>query len=75
MAVAQDRYHYRLPTDEEWTFAAAEKARDEALPLVDPTDPAQAWIARYEAESARSRPAAIDRAAGRHVRHQQQRAG
>ena len=50
---------HRLPTDEEWTFAAAEKARDEAMPLVDPTDPAQAWIARYEAESARDRPAAI----------------
>jgi len=49
---------HRLPTDEEWTFAAAEKARDEAMPLVDPSDPAQAWIARYEAESARSRPAA-----------------
>jgi formylglycine-generating enzyme required for sulfatase activity len=49
---------HRLPTDEEWTFAAAEKARDEAIPLVDPADPAQAWIARYEAESARFRPAA-----------------
>lgn len=47
---------HRLPTDEEWTFAAAEKARDEALPLVDPSDPAQAWIARYEAESSRDRP-------------------
>ncbi|OCK53514.1 SUMF1/EgtB/PvdO family nonheme iron enzyme [Bradyrhizobium sp. LMTR 3] len=49
---------HRLPTDEEWTFAAAEKARDEAMPLVDPSDPAQAWIARYETESARARPAA-----------------
>lgn len=49
---------HRLPTDEEWTFAAAEKGRDEALPLVDPADPAQAWIARYEAESSRSRPVA-----------------
>lgn len=48
---------HRLPTDEEWTFAAAEKARDETLPLVDPADPAQAWIARYEAESLRDRPA------------------
>lgn len=47
---------HRLPTDEEWTFAAAEKVRDEALPLVDPADPSQAWIARYEAESNRSRP-------------------
>lgn len=50
---------HRLPTDEEWTFAAAEKARDEALPLVDPADPAQAWIARYETESSRERPAVI----------------
>jgi formylglycine-generating enzyme required for sulfatase activity len=46
---------HRLPTDEEWTFAAAEKARDEALPLIDPADPAQAWIARYEAEAARKK--------------------
>jgi len=28
------------------------------VPVVDPSDPAQAWIARYEAESARPRPAA-----------------
>jgi formylglycine-generating enzyme required for sulfatase activity len=48
---------HRLPTDEEWTFAAAEKAHDEAWPLVDPADPAQAWIARYEAEANRSKPA------------------
>ena len=47
---------HRLPTDEEWTFAAAERARDESLPLVDPADPAQAWIARYDAEAARGRP-------------------
>ncbi|MDE2061737.1 MAG: SUMF1/EgtB/PvdO family nonheme iron enzyme [Bradyrhizobium sp.] len=47
---------HRLPTDEEWTFAAAEKARDESLPLIDPADPAQAWIARYEAEAARAGP-------------------
>jgi formylglycine-generating enzyme required for sulfatase activity len=46
---------HRLPTDEEWTFAAAEKAWDEAAPLIDPSDPAQAWIARYEIESARSK--------------------
>lgn len=46
--------HYRLPTDREWSFAAAESARDEVAPLVDPSDPAQAWIARYEAKSARA---------------------
>ena len=51
---------HRLPTDEEWVFAAGEKARDEALPLVDPVDPAQAWIARYEAEANRARPVALD---------------
>jgi formylglycine-generating enzyme required for sulfatase activity len=45
---------YRLPTDREWTFAAAESVTDEAVPQIDPSDPAQAWIARYEAESARA---------------------
>ena len=30
---------HRLPIDEEWVFAAGEKAPDEALPLVDPADP------------------------------------
>lgn len=51
---------HRLPSDEEWIFAAGEKARDEALPLVDPVDPAQAWIARYESEANRTRPGALD---------------
>lgn len=51
---------HRLPTDEEWVFAAGEKARDEALPLVDQINPAQAWIARYEAETNRARPGALD---------------
>ena len=51
---------HRLPTDEEWVFAAGEKVRDEALPLVDPVDPAQAWIARYETEANRARPGALD---------------
>lgn len=50
---------WRLPTDEEWVFAAAEKVRDETLPIVDPADPASAWIARYNAEASRNRPATV----------------
>jgi formylglycine-generating enzyme required for sulfatase activity len=46
---------WRLPSDQEWSFAAAESVRDEVAPLVDPSDPAQAWIARYEAEAARAK--------------------
>jgi formylglycine-generating enzyme required for sulfatase activity len=45
---------YRLPTDQEWIFAAAENVKDEVAPAVEPSDPAQAWIARYEAESSRA---------------------
>ena len=51
---------HRLPSDQEWVFAAGEKSRDEALPLIDPADPARAWIARYEAEANRARPIALD---------------
>lgn len=50
---------HRLPTDEEWVFAAAEKASDDALPLIGTTDPVNAWIARYEAETNRERPALL----------------
>jgi formylglycine-generating enzyme required for sulfatase activity len=42
---------YRLPTDEEWAFAAGSKFADDGLP-VDGNDPAKRWIARYERESA-----------------------
>jgi formylglycine-generating enzyme required for sulfatase activity len=42
---------WRLPTDEEWAFAAASKFRDDGL-AVDANDPAKRWIAKYERESA-----------------------
>jgi formylglycine-generating enzyme required for sulfatase activity len=45
---------YRLPTDEEWAFAAGSKFADDALP-VDNDDPSKRWIARYERESGRNR--------------------
>ncbi|MBI5262584.1 MAG: SUMF1/EgtB/PvdO family nonheme iron enzyme [Bradyrhizobium sp.] len=44
--------HYRLPTDEEWAFAAGSRFKDDALP-VDASDPAKRWISRYERESDR----------------------
>jgi formylglycine-generating enzyme required for sulfatase activity len=50
---------HRLPTDEEWVFAAAEKASDDALPVIGTADPVKAWIARYEAETSRERPALL----------------
>jgi formylglycine-generating enzyme required for sulfatase activity len=43
---------YRLPTDEEWAFAAGSKFRDDGL-AVDDNDPSKRWIARYERESGR----------------------
>ena len=43
--------HYRLPTDEEWAFAAGSSFRDDGSP-VDDNDPSRRWIARYERESA-----------------------
>ena len=43
---------YRLPTDEEWAYAAGSKFRDDGLP-VDQSDPSKRWLARYERESER----------------------
>lgn len=45
--------HYRLPTDEEWAFAAGSRFKDDGTP-VDGSDPAKRWIARYERESDRT---------------------
>jgi formylglycine-generating enzyme required for sulfatase activity len=41
---------YRLPTDEEWAFAAGSKFADDGVP-VDDNDPSRRWIARYERET------------------------
>jgi formylglycine-generating enzyme required for sulfatase activity len=45
--------HYRLPTEEEWAFAAGSKFRDDGLPI-DDNDPAKRWLVRYERESDRA---------------------
>ncbi|HET9904084.1 MAG TPA: SUMF1/EgtB/PvdO family nonheme iron enzyme [Xanthobacteraceae bacterium] len=44
---------YRLPTDEEWAFAAGTRWRDDAVAVSDTNDPARRWLARYDAEAAR----------------------
>jgi formylglycine-generating enzyme required for sulfatase activity len=45
-------WRYRLPSDEEWAFAAGSRYVDDGLPL-DESDPSRRWIARYERESER----------------------
>lgn len=43
---------YRLPTDEEWAYAAGSRVRDDGLGQAnDPSDPAKGWLARYDQES------------------------
>jgi formylglycine-generating enzyme required for sulfatase activity len=45
--------NWRLPTVEEWAFAAGTKAGDHALGVeTDASDPAQRWLLAYQQESA-----------------------
>jgi formylglycine-generating enzyme required for sulfatase activity len=44
---------YRLPTDQEWAFAAGSKFNDDGI-AVDENDPSKRWIARYEREADRA---------------------
>ncbi|HYM02328.1 MAG TPA: SUMF1/EgtB/PvdO family nonheme iron enzyme [Stellaceae bacterium] len=43
---------YRLPTDEEWAFAAGSRYRDDGLPE-DGADPARRWLAQYARDAER----------------------
>jgi formylglycine-generating enzyme required for sulfatase activity len=42
---------WRLPTDEEWVFAAGSRFHDDALPVATSRNPSVRWLARYEQES------------------------
>ena len=42
---------WRLPTDEEWVFAAGSRFHDDALSVATSRDPSVLWLARYEKES------------------------
>jgi formylglycine-generating enzyme required for sulfatase activity len=44
---------WRLPTDEEWAFAAGSKFKDDGVGI-DDNDPSKRWIARYEREADRA---------------------
>ncbi|WP_024849403.1 MULTISPECIES: SUMF1/EgtB/PvdO family nonheme iron enzyme [unclassified Aminobacter] len=52
---------WRLPSDEEWSFAAAERFGDDALGLVedDGSNPATRWLAAYRSRSAPDRSVAV----------------
>lgn len=54
---------HRLPTDEEWAFAAGSKFKDDGLPI-DEKNPSRQWIARYERESERGPSDDVTRAFG-----------
>ncbi|WP_414832664.1 SUMF1/EgtB/PvdO family nonheme iron enzyme [Afifella sp. YEN Y35] len=48
--------HYRLPTDKEWAIAAGSRFQDDGLGVTTDTDnPAERWLASYDAEAARAR--------------------
>ena len=42
---------WRLPTDEEWVFAAGSRFHDDVLSVAASRDPSVRWLARYEKES------------------------
>ncbi|HXY59821.1 MAG TPA: SUMF1/EgtB/PvdO family nonheme iron enzyme [Methylocystis sp.] len=44
---------WRLPTDEEWVFAAGSRFHDDGLLVAATRNPATRWLARYDRESQR----------------------
>jgi formylglycine-generating enzyme required for sulfatase activity len=50
---------YRLPTDEEWAYAAGSRWQDDGV-RIDPDDPSRRALARYERETRLKEDAAVD---------------
>jgi formylglycine-generating enzyme required for sulfatase activity len=48
---AKTEQTWRLPTDEEWAFAAGSRFHDDALLIAASRDPSARWLARYEKEA------------------------
>jgi formylglycine-generating enzyme required for sulfatase activity len=44
---------WRLPSDEEWAFAAGNRYADDALGLADTRDPSKRWLESYRREASR----------------------
>jgi formylglycine-generating enzyme required for sulfatase activity len=44
-------YVWRLPTDQEWAFAAGSRFRDDALLVRSTSDPSVRWLAQYRNEA------------------------
>ena len=48
--------HFRLPTDEEWAYAAADRFVDDAMPeSLDGSDPGQRMLAIYDRDASREK--------------------
>lgn len=43
---------FRLPSDEEWAYAAGGRFKGDPVPVGDPKNPAQRWLAAYDRETA-----------------------
>jgi formylglycine-generating enzyme required for sulfatase activity len=50
---------YRLPSDEEWAYAAGSRWRDDGV-SIDPNDPSRRALARYDREAQLKEAAAVD---------------
>ena len=51
-------HSYRLPTDEEWVYAAGTRFQDDGI-TIDDNDPSRRWLARYEREAGLSEDASV----------------